>query len=198
MYNANDYNKNYNGTASNVAFSNVKGNGASFNGTTSSISYQNQWQTLSSFTISIWVKPTTTPTGYQWIIDNRLVNTDATGAILYCEYDGRISFLATTTNNGWTDLGLIYFGYAPIGGIWTNYTIVKDGATLNAYTNGVLTRTTSASSGGYKATQSTALIGQTIVNDSRFHGFNGSISKFAIFNRALSASEVKEIYYEGN
>lgn len=198
VYNSNDYNKNYNGISSNVTFSNIRNNGAYFNGTTSLVSYQNQWHTLSSFTISIWVKPTVTPTGYQWILDNRLLNTDATGAILYCEYNGTISFLGSTSNAGWTDTGLIYFGPAPISGIWTNYTIVKNGTSLSAYTNGVLTKSTSASATGYKATQNTVLIGQTNVNQPQFHGFNGSLSRFAIYNRALNSTEILENYNIGN
>lgn len=198
VYNSNDYNKSYNGASSNVSFSNIRNNGANFNGSASSISYQNQWHTLSSFTISIWVKPTVTPTGYQWILDNRLLNTDATGAILYCEYNGTISFLGTTTNTGWSDTGLIYFGPAPTGGVWTNYTIVKNGTILSAYTNGVLTKTTTASAGGYKATQNTVLIGQTNVNTPYFHGFNGSLSRFLVYNRALSSFEVLENYSMGN
>ena len=193
---ATDVSGNYDGTASNVTYgTGVFGQAGVFNGSNSKISHNLQWQTNSSFTISVWIKPTTTPTAYSGILCNGNAGADGTGCLFYTESNGKISFIGTTSNGSWTDLGLLLFGDAPIGGVWTNYVIVKNGSTLQAYTNGSLTKSASCSAGGFVSVN-TLEIGGAGGNPILANSFNGSIDQVRIFSRALRPYEVEALYTE--
>lgn len=191
---ATDTSGNFNGTASNLTYGTGKfGQCGVFNGSSSYVNIYLQWQRLSTFSLSIWVKPTVTPTGYQMILNNRNIATDYMGALFYTEHDGKISFLGTVKNGSWTDTVLYKFGAPPVGGAWTHYVVVKNGGTLTAYTNGVLTKSGSCSTAGYTLTDC-SVIGS---NMSAIGGrYTGSIDQVRIFNRALTQEEVTSLYAE--
>jgi len=192
-----DLSGNYNGIQTDVTYPQGEFDLAgSFNGSTSKISHDLKWQTNSSFSFSVWVKPTTTPTsGLKAILMNVNANADQTGAIFYTE-GNQIAFIGTTSNGSWTDLGLYLFGPSPTGGVWTNYVIVKDGSTLRAYTNGSLTKSAACSAGAF-ATSSLQEIGGNAGNPNFAANFwNGQIDQVRFFNKALSAGEVTTLYNE--
>ena len=191
-----DLSGNYNGVQTDVTYPQGEFDLAgSFNGSTSKIKHNLQWQTNSSFTISVWIKPNITPTAYSGILCNGNSGADATGCLFYTENNGQISFIGTTSNGTWTDLGLLLFGPAPTGLVWTNYVIVKDANTLKAYTNNVLTKSSSCSAGGF-AVANTLEIGGPGGNPALANVFNGQIDQVRIFNKALSAGEVATLYNE--
>ncbi|MFN8790399.1 MAG: LamG domain-containing protein [Bdellovibrionales bacterium] len=193
--NASDLSNTYNGTWSGTpAYVNGRfGQATDFSSGTNFISFGYAWQANPSFSISVWIYPLATPTGYQFIIDSR-GNTDYRAATFYCENDGRISFLGTTSNGRWTDQALYKFGSSPSAAVWTHYVIVKSGASLSAYINGVLVASGAASSGGY-TNVGTQVIGKG-TSAGLTQSFNGYVDQLRIFNRALSVSEVLQLYNE--
>jgi hypothetical protein len=75
---------------------------------------------------------------------------------------------------------------------WQHYAMTYDGAKLRVYRNGVL-HDSVASTGNITLTTEALTIGRTLFNGSPF-SLNGSLDEVALWNRALSASEVQCIY----
>jgi hypothetical protein len=81
----------------------------------------------------------------------------------------------------------------PVAGTWYHVVGVYDGATSNIYINGVLENTVS-DTGSITYNSDNLFIGQNGSNGERF---NGVVDEVRIYNRALSESEVKQLYNLG-
>jgi hypothetical protein len=167
-----------------------------FNGSSSfaSIPYPNQIDTGSPITISLWAKWLTTGTTtatIQTLVDNN-----------YQTSPGSIGFFIQDR----PDLGgILEWGAQPGVGItrctstfvvgdntWHQITGTNNGSTSILYIDGVqsgLARTAA----GVGTKQANISLGKWDFEDSRW--LNGNIADFKIYNRALSAIEVKQNYH---
>ena len=147
-------------------------NGAlSFDGINDYVSLASQ-SLAASFTLSAWVN----------------VNSGSTEKTIFSL--GNRSFYINDNvlsfwNNGSTGSGT--FGTVPTGS-WQHITFTYSGSVLRAYLNGVQLPTTVTS------TVSTPSVGPRIGESGGDNFFSGSIDEFRLYNRALSAQEVLDVY----
>jgi hypothetical protein len=71
--------------------------------------------------------------------------------------------------------------------------LIRQGNSLTTYLNGVFRSTTTIA--GLNEIDNFAYLGSTYLNDSNF--FNGKLDDIAIWNRALSENEIKDLYNTG-
>jgi uncharacterized protein (TIGR03437 family) len=106
-----------------------------------------------------------------------------------------VNGLPTDATLGWVDGG----GQVPLFA-WTHVALTFDGNSAKAYLNGVLTRNIAGLSGMVNVTSGPLRIGSRsdfaigVVPQDRF---NGLIDEVALYNRALSASEIQSIFNAG-
>jgi hypothetical protein len=156
-----------NGTISGATWTTGKIGGAlSFDGN-DQVTVANQ-SLAAQFTVSAWVK---------WNGTNGTVF-DVSNRIFYLE-NGGFGFW----NNGSTGSG--DFGQVPTGS-WQHIAYVYNGSTLAGYINGV-------SSGSFSSSISTGS-GVAIIGNGGSDFFNGQIDELRVYNRALSAQEITDIY----
>lgn len=146
-----------------------------------------------SVTISVWVKPGSSQKQYADIFDYDHAAVGAYG-----------NFVVQQNS---TDLNLFYFAFTYDGtnwdGIpktaqlttnsWQNFTIVKSGTSLDHYVNGVKQGTTLTVQSNIYNRIRKFRIGD-IIEPTLDRNFNGSIDDVRIYNRALSATEVLNLY----
>ncbi len=93
-------------------------------------------------------------------------------------------------------------GGAPVPlNTWTHVALTFDGSTAKAYVNGVPTRTISGLSGSMPALFTPVKIGSRsdfITSFDPGQRFNGLIDEVEVFDRALSVSEIQEIFDAGS
>src|SRR5207253_10979035 len=140
------------------------------------------------FTLSAWVNP---------------VNFADWRAIL----SKRDSFQAETMRFDWElhkDTGTVYldrygvivnFTYSPPTNTWTHLTIVATSTGTKLYVNGILTQQVFAAfSLGSGSTSNTAIGGTGEGPGGNNDPFNGLIDEVRAYNRALSDSEIQDVY----
>jgi len=81
---------------------------------------------------------------------------------------------------------------SPILNTWTHYVAVYEGSMMTLYQNGLPVGYGSFSQANTNATNLPFFIGKDIGS----YYFNGSLDDIAVYNRALSASEIQNIYQE--
>ena len=132
---------------------------------------------------SAWIYPTSLA-GYNWIIQNGL-NNSGTSMILN---GANLCFFIQGGNNQTTSSATLTVN------TWTMVTVVYNGAgSVSFYKNGVLSNSSSASWTETVAGTNTYIgsyIGAT-------HFFDGKIDEVGAWNRALTATEVTELYNAG-
>jgi len=165
----------------------VSGNSRGFDGTNDYISVPTGiTSNRAAFSISLWA------------------NLDTTAAIrgLYTQWEaGSVSVLLRVSSGS-----LQFFTYttAQIGGttqafsttgVWTHFVATYDGSTMKTYVNSVLSGTTFSASGSTNNTGALEYIGNDGTNSS---DFDGEIDEVNTWNRAITQSEVTELYNSGN
>ena len=180
-----------NGTLVNMTPANavmgVIGQALSFNGTSQSVSIPTFNSTFTYCTMTAWIKPAALPSGWNGIVFSR----DGLSKL------GGLSFNTTNElswnwdNNGWSWASGLY---APINQ-WSLVTLVitPTSATIYLGSGGKLISATDPYANPAQVLDN-LYIGQDTYGG-RF--FNGSIDDVRIYNRALSASEVKQLYNLG-
>ncbi len=78
-------------------------------------------------------------------------------------------------------------------GAWQHLVIVKSGATLSQYKNGVLNGTCTAATSNI-ATGGTLILGDIDGSGGNVRNFNGTLDEVRIYNRTLSATEIQQQY----
>lgn len=187
---ANDAKGTYNGTLINGAtYSTGKiSNGFSFDGVNDYVNISpSLGSTFSSpssaHSYSAWIYPTSL-SGYNWIIQNGL-NNSGTSMILN---GANLCFFIQGGNNQTTSSATLTVN------TWTMVTVVYNGAgSVSFYKNGVLSNSNSASWTESVAGTNT-YIGSYI---GAVHFFDGKIDEVGAWNRALTATEVTELYNAG-
>jgi len=172
----------------NISYSAGKfGQGANFNGASSRIDVTNSANyDVSRLTISAWIKPTST-TQNGFIFEKGSVNTQYS---LFLE--GTI--IIFRTHNGTTTHDLIggMTAMGIVAGNWHHVVVTYDGQLKKMYVDGILRRTAV-----YTSTLRTGQSGQRIGaygGATPAYWFNGSMDDVAVFGRALTNKEVRELY----
>ena len=182
-------------------------NGPTFDSTTRSIvfdgaddyaivsnpsSLQNQ-----NLTVSTWIKPSTATNQITGIIDYEhcaggpwvIQSEDAT--------TNRYYYFGYQTGNGFQPNTGPGIGVQLTNSVWQNLVFTKNGTSVIGYLNGVQKFSANANSANIVYnTGRNLVLGKTSQCASR--EFNGSMSNTQIYNRALSASEILQNYYQGN
>jgi len=140
--------------------------------------------TSGQISILAWFKATAT--AQRQIIDMR--ETSSSGVYLGVNYVAGDVYAAINND---ANLLLLSPSTAFNDGAWHHVAVTYNGLSPKLYADGVLVNTTSASASMVGSTF-TSSIGSRYTKDSLF--FNGSIDEVMIFNRALSASEIRLLY----
>lgn len=170
------------------------GQGLSFNGSSQYIDTANFADNLADFTISTWFK--TTYTGSVRLLVSKLgAGGWATGAGwgLGIVTGGKISALAQTNGSNYAQVT----SQSHSDGIWHHAVMtISGGNTAKLYIDGVEDDTTGPNGSGTVAGYSTAS-NVRIGTDYDGEYFPGSLDDVQIFNKALSATEVAQLYSIG-
>ncbi len=168
----------------------------------------NSLDTDSSMTISLWIMPDSlasggakvmskwysAPSEGDWLLS--LSSQDSCGGNCVSWYFGFANYSVYGNPNGWFSIGPPDLDYYLTLGEWNFITVTFDTGLVNLYYNGNLIKT------------DTSLIKYTSLNEyntddiyigSLWNGysayrFKGGLDEIRIYNRALSASEVNDIY----
>ena len=137
---------------------------------------------LTSFSINIWF--TTMGAGEYYLFDNWNGGVDISLRVDNGKFE---SYLAATGSN----LLLCGFGYN--NGVWQNFNLTWNGSNIvNAYANGVGIGSNTSSITGSFESNAPFRIGHRPAGGGAF--FPGKIAQLSIYNRALSADEVRSNY----
>jgi hypothetical protein len=141
---------------------------------------------LSAITVSVWIKWEGSTGNNQYIVSKRTGGTnswqidwnDATQKIVWIVDTGSSVILYSLAN-------------APVG-VWTHYVGTYDGSVMRFYVNGI-EEDSDVQTGLMDDTTQSVLVGGE--PDSPYEDFfNGAIDDVRIYNRALSPSEITELY----
>ena len=187
----------YPGTASNITYAAGKfGNAAVFNGSNASITTTinktdivNINDKTKDFSISLWLKPHTTPSGTKNIF---VINA---GAPSY-QYSGLVA----------TSSGLIAFSHYPGGAsgnaavasatlnVWSHYVAIRENSKMKIYKNSIFIQETAITTSNTTLTSETWNFGsRTALND---NFYDGEIDQVRIFPSALPQAAVTALYNE--
>lgn len=149
-------------------------------------------RTLRQYTVQAWVKCLSLVDGSA-IIFSRTSNVNSYG-FYFDMYDSRnaIALMATENNNG--QIGWSWGIYTD----WQLYTFTSDGSTVKCYIDGwqQSVQFTYGSPSKYLKFRDNTRIGRDSYSSSR--NINGYIQQVMIWNKALSQSEIKNYYNNGN
>jgi len=184
--NSNDSKSSNNGIDTNITYGTSYGKfgqGASFNGTTSQI-VLGTWFNFQQFTISLWVNPDSTQNQYADIFDNNHTGTQN----LNCQQDNTNTNVYTMGGTDGTRWSITPFTLT--SGILTHLAFTFDGSRMRGYINGMLLGIGDPINGIYYNNQS-FILGNWGLDGRHWKGYMDDV---AIFSRALSSSEVYNLY----
>ena len=192
--NANDKSGNYNGTASNVTYSQgYINNGGVFNGSSSYISVDGSILnslTAASYTAWVYYKGTGSGQSYGHIVSGGATNSTASGKAFGMAVRNSDDLLYIWASNSETS----FTSTALPENVWTHLAVTNSGGTAKMYMNGSLIHTSNPTSLAFNSSSNNLRIGEYFYNGS--HHFYGEIDQVRIFNKVLSASEVLTLYNE--
>ena len=200
MSNASDSSGNgYNGTATDVNF-NVQGkfgNAGEFNGTSSKITVEDSSANAFGFanmtgSISVWLNPAVLGT-QMGIAAKRDQGSPGNRQWIFRKYsDNKINFYAYQTD---TNSQVVISTSTIPENSWTHVVVTLTTSEMKIYLNGVLDKTTATSYTTIQNDGADLTIGVQGANASSNY-WNGSIDQIRIFNSALNASQVTQLYEE--
>lgn len=165
------------------------GNGASFNGSGYIVVDNTNIPLTGSFTFSLWVNPTSVSSAIQFFIAND--NSSGTRSFAFgIDANGKIYFERTGT-----PFGADGTGRSLTAGVWNYVTLVYDGTNISSYINGILNQKVAMV--GLNSTTNDIYIGRRQYTGSNLP-FTGSMDDVAIFDRALTETEIKSIFMVGH
>jgi len=188
---ATDLTGNYTGTENNITYSSGKyGQAPVFNSSNSSINIGGDLvNNLTALSVSLWVN---------WIDTTN--STDDYFIALGKASSGKI-FSADITNS--TGIIGFYDGASVLNSTgavpknaWTHIAITANATALKIYLNGSLDSTHTISSLNFDSSGNAGFIGSWITGTD--YEFDGSIDQLRIFNKAISAAEVTQLYNENS
>ena len=147
----------------------------------------------SNFTVAFWVYISTSG------VNNWFLNFGGYGD----GTNGAISLLVTTINTprwsygAWFTEGVTGAPYSLVTSTWNHLVFQRSGTTLNTYVNGALFGTPVTTSISNIPTTGTLFLGEG-PEQSSSTPYSGYLDEVGIWNRVLSASEVKQLYNFNN
>ena len=167
-------------------------NSTFFNGTSALKTENNTfgWFDFNNFTISVWMKPTTKPSGWTGSVGFQVDGNAGEGKIFsISNYAGNFS-VQTVNNTSWVttqseELPLNQWSHC--------VATLEDGTDLKMYLNGVLVKTGTLNFGTVLVNENTKIvIGVDLPGSDEF--FIGSYSDIKFYSTALSADDILTIY----
>ncbi|PIN85943.1 hypothetical protein COV19_07035, partial [Candidatus Woesearchaeota archaeon CG10_big_fil_rev_8_21_14_0_10_44_13] len=136
--------------------------------------------TGSNYTIELWVKPREIEDAWAFMLGDSYTNVDTFGTIY--SYINNIEY--------WQNGALQTSAAALTAGVWTHLVFLYNGTEGMFYVNGALTGTPASF---------TSLINNDLIlgyanNDDGSYKFNGTVDELRVYNRSLSANEIKLLY----
>jgi len=160
------------------------GQGLKFDGISDQIITGSDFINTLPVTITAWIRPTSLRAGAPRIVDN-------TKTRFYLSSASRISF----SSDGAT--GVISGNNVPINGKWQFVAVTRTAAGVaNFYANGVPSGTANLNSGTPTAGSIVAIGG--ISGGATSNPFEGSMDDVRIYNRVLTAAEIKQLYNQSS
>ncbi len=155
----------------------------SFNGTSGSVDVTGLTSTAKNYTFSFWVNSAVANSQWKYLADIQ------TGRLILAWNGNTAGKLSFHDSSSWYDFGT----NAINDGAWHNVVFVFSGTSASLYVDG--------SQFGSTFTYTPVDLGGSIAIGSNYTGtnayFNGSIDEVAIFDRALSATEILDNYKRG-
>jgi hypothetical protein len=109
--------------------------------------------------------------------------------------DGVAAIAIPTQENAWYSVGTtLGFGSALAAGQWHHLAATYDGTRLRTYVNGALVNTATATISG-SIVNSTSEVRLGFKSASNIDWFNGKLDEVVIARRALTASEISQLYF---
>lgn len=169
---------NLTGTAAAPSFTNTKS--IALDGVDDFVNISNAITLVDDFSISAWIKPSNTTDTY-----NMILSCGSVGPYFAVRSGGKLHFYLSSTYE--TGAGVI----AP--NVWSHVAVTRTSGVLQLYINGTAFGSTSTQSN---------VIGSQTYNIGRYaptsgFQFTGNIDELALFNSALSASDITSIYGTG-
>jgi hypothetical protein len=162
------------------------GSALSFNGSTQSVNLGNTLNPA-AVTYSVWIKPRTLTNAYQGIVGR---SDSITYSILLVKSTGKLALYASNVGVNYDGTG----SHTLTTGNWYHLVLTYSAtAGLVGYVNGVVDGT-AAANGALNTSTVTCHIGNDPGTVSR--EFDGFIDNVLIYNRALSAAEVAQLYFD--
>ena len=198
--NSSDSKNGYNGTDTAITYGNqygVFGQGASFNGSSSliTISDNASLKPSGAYTISQWVKINGKPTSGNYYLFNSFVTSPSSMGILTL-IQQNTGFFALDSYTSGTEYYLLSTTNV-CDGIWHHIVATYDGSGATGakvYVDGILEKTSTSWATQNYNTTNYVRIGAFYNGSTNLGYFNGNIDEVALFNRALGAIEVQELY----
>lgn len=149
--------------------------------------------TPSRFTVAAWVyTPTTTSYNYNQIFSNDRDCCGTYNGIGFAIVAGKVS------GNIWNSAQYNISSNATIpASTWTHVAFTYDGATKALYINGVLDKANAQTVDPATPATYGTYIGSMGHSAGTVYTFNGKLDDVRLYNRALSASEIKQLYLMG-
>ena len=149
----------------------------------------------SNFTVQLWVNFNTFGGPEQTLIEKLTGGGGAGGWTITTPPDGSNNFIefgATTTTDSWQEVNA---PVVPVStGVWNQIVAERDGDIVNIYLNDTLIASDTSFTGSIIPSTNPLLIGQ---RDGHYFPLNGSLDEIAIWNRALSTSEITSLWNNG-
>jgi hypothetical protein len=182
-----------NGSDTSITYSTGNGKidqGAGFNGSTSQIAYSTTSSLSTALTFSMWLKPTSVTTRQGVFAKTDGVSNATTSWVQELTAGSKMSL---NISNGSTSVsGLSTTSLT--ANAWNFVTVTYDGANIIWYLNGSSDGTTACTLTINNITQAT-ILGQ--FGSYNLLPYGGAIDEFGVWNRAISGSEVTQLYNGG-
>ncbi len=167
---------------------------------------------VQAFTIEVWVYPVLTDSQIDFIVNKE------DGTRFISQYEIGIRGPDNSGGIGTIPRGNLTFFIGGVNGLpdeyrsrvngggpiplftWTHIALTFDSNSARAYINGALTRNVTGLTGSVNVTPGPLKIGSradSIIGSNPEQQFNGLIDEVALYNRALSASEIQSIFNAG-
>jgi hypothetical protein len=192
--NANDLTTNYNGTASNVTYSTGKfGQAGDFNGSSSYIDTTYTVPAVSTQSISVWFKTTSTGS-YRTIFSDAPSNGAAvnTRMQIYTTPTSTYDVIIGNNSGYWIGTGNSISSY--IDGNWHNLIATYNGTDVKIYIDGSLFQSFTSTIPFGTAGNQSLVLGKAGLNNVNY--WNGSLDQVRIYDKAISAADVTTLYNE--
>ncbi len=145
-------------------------------------------QNPTQYTLGAWIR-FSGKEGYDGIVSPRAVAVDSFGMTRETGRNDINCFTYNSTATAFNTFTTTTFA----DNVWYYVVCTNNGSVVKAYTNGVYEASTTFS-GGVKTQSTNGWVIGRYYSDSNDHYFNGTIDEVRIYNRALSDSEVGQLY----